>query len=607
METTDKLGLRLPAETDFADVADINYNSAILDAEVSKRIRSVNGIEPGTDGSVTLNEVPFARQIVTDDAQQSTGKYTFRTTGGDASLQDGDAQLLFMYGRRVHTGYASESITMDVTLATRDEGETPIEATIDRDTFVAYVPASGTTVLTYTNAWSANPSLYGVTVTGTPVAGDKITIVYVKEERGTITVSNPSAFISTGWNLYDNTLGYAHVKRYSESWGFMVGGTYTALQYSATLNGSKTPITPVSGRFTVPGDGYVWVTGGDSTTTYILMTWSDWTAGYQGDFMAYSESTINLSGPMANFPDGLMQVGGISDEIDFGMGVATSRITRLAYNAQNLATVKASGRDYEVDENYIYTVREEPVTYAFTLANTYAAYDHGMEVVQGGTVAPMIRTLYGNNLVDKLRTDVVTISSQSLTTAQQKQVRKNIGATTDADLAIIANGNTHAAIASGQFVYVRNHSTLAEGLYKATAAIGTNAALSTSNLAADSSGGLNDLQGQVATLNSNLSYTTAVLQTSKGTLENWSRVDKSGNIVTVTMKMTMTAAVNAWNEIATIPSGFRPHTSLNFNVAMQNGSTLKFDQLQILDTGAIRIASNLASGAVFGFTVSYAQ
>lgn len=104
-----------------------------------------------------------------------------------------------------------------------------------------------------------------------------------------------------------------------------------------------------------------------------------------------------------------------------------------------------------------------------------------------------------------------------------------------------------------------------------------------------------------------LSYTTAALQTSKGTLESWSRVDKSGNIIVVTLKMTMTTAVNAWNEIATIPVGFRPHTSLNFNVAMQNGSTLKFDQLQILDTGAIRIASNLASGAVFGFTFSYAQ
>ncbi len=69
-------------------------------------------------------------------------------------------------------------------------------------------------------------------------------------------------------------------------------------------------------------------------------------------------------------------------------------------------------------------------------------------------------------------------------------------------MAILANGNTHAAIASGQYVYVRNHSSLAEGLYKATTAIATNGTLSTSNLTADSSGGLNDLQNQITTLNS---------------------------------------------------------------------------------------------------------
>lgn len=70
-------------------------------------------------------------------------------------------------------------------------------------------------------------------------------------------------------------------------------------------------------------------------------------------------------------------------------------------------------------------------------------------------------------------------------------------------LAIVTNGNTHAAIAEGQYVYVRKHSSLAEGLYKATSAISANATLSTSNLTADGQGGLNDLKGQVDSLNSN--------------------------------------------------------------------------------------------------------
>ena len=65
-------------------------------------------------------------------------------------------------------------------------------------------------------------------------------------------------------------------------------------------------------------------------------------------------------------------------------------------------------------------------------------------------------------------------------------------------LAIVATGNTHAAITSGQFVYVRNHSTLTEGLYVASSNIAANATLSSSNLAADSKGGLNALSEQIA-------------------------------------------------------------------------------------------------------------
>ena len=64
-------------------------------------------------------------------------------------------------------------------------------------------------------------------------------------------------------------------------------------------------------------------------------------------------------------------------------------------------------------------------------------------------------------------------------------------------LAIVANGNTHVAITSGQFVYVRNHSTLTEGLYVASTNIAANATLSSSNLTADAAGGLNALNGKI--------------------------------------------------------------------------------------------------------------
>lgn len=52
----------------------------------------------------------------------------------------------------------------------------------------------------------------------------------------------------------------------------------------------------------------------------------------------------------------------------------------------------------------------------------------------------------------------------------------------DAGIAIVANGNTHAAISEGQYVYIRGHNTLSEGLYKATANIAANGTLSGTNV-----------------------------------------------------------------------------------------------------------------------------
>lgn len=70
-------------------------------------------------------------------------------------------------------------------------------------------------------------------------------------------------------------------------------------------------------------------------------------------------------------------------------------------------------------------------------------------------------------------------------------------------LAIISNGDTHVAIPANQYVFVKNHNSLTNGLYKAKSAIGANAALSTNNLTADPAGGLNDIKSQIDTLNSN--------------------------------------------------------------------------------------------------------
>ena len=106
--------------------------------------------------------------------------------------------------------------------------------------------------------------------------------------------------------------------------------------------------------------------------------------------------------------------------------------------------------------------------------------------------------------IDQLLTRVEALEGRATTLEGDVSAQNNTINAIEDGLAIIATGNVHPAIANGQFVYVKGHSSLAEGLYRATASIGTNATLSTSNLTADGSGGLNALKGEVDSLNSNL-------------------------------------------------------------------------------------------------------
>ena len=415
MTPTEAAEIMTAAIAGFGNVEDaLSYLNEKMEQYNAGNVKSVNGVEADANGAVRVDVVPYAEDIVTSDNQESSDTYIARTTGGEASLSDGDAKLDAIFGRREHIGYVAEVLNLTVNAVTREtdpetgEAGQAITASIDRDEFLGYVAASGTITLSYTTAWSADPTLYGVTVHGTPVSGDEIVITYVAEELGTIVQSNPTAFVETGWNLYDNSKGYARVLKYSDNYGFKIGGTYTGVKFAATLDGEQTTITPdASGLFTVPSDGYVFVTGGNGTDTYILMTWSDWTAGYSGTFAAYSEDVVDLSSVMSShFPYGLMQVGNVYDSINIRMGQAISRIERMSNTLSNLAAAKASGRAFEYDASYIYIVRETPVTYDITVNGEVDAYDHGMEIVRGTTVPVYVQTLYGKNLVDYLRHDI---------------------------------------------------------------------------------------------------------------------------------------------------------------------------------------------------------
>lgn len=412
-------------------VSSMEVNGQDLPLRDDGAVRSVNGVRGDSTGNVRITHVETADNLVADDAQQNVAAYVLRTSGGSTPIASGKAWLAQVRGAMTHTGVVAEVLELTVNAATREAGQTPITATVNAATFRAAVNDSCTLTLTYEDgAWDTDPSSLGITVTGTPIDEDEIEVEYVKASRGQITPASPATFRSTGWNLYNHSAGYARVVKYSQTYGFRVAGTYTSLSFSETVNGARTAITPINGAFSVPGDGYVWVTGGNATSTAIYMTWSDWTAGYSGSFAAYSESTISLSTLMSeHFPNGLCAVGGVADVIDLSLQTATIAIERMEYSAANIAALETAGRAYEADEDYIYAVLATPETVTgINISSQYTVNDHGMEYVTGTDAAPVLLTLYGQNLKDKLRTDVVTISQQSLTSSQQSQVRTNIGA-----------------------------------------------------------------------------------------------------------------------------------------------------------------------------------
>lgn len=102
-----------------------------------------------------------------------------------------------------------------------------------------------------------------------------------------------------------------------------------------------------------------------------------------------------------------------------------------------------------------------------------------------------------------------------------------------------------------------------------------------------------------------LNSKSGVPTSSVGTIVSWSNVRRSGNTVTLAFAVDMTQTVSGFTEIANIPQGFRPSTGLNFQIPYIHDGAIDIGQVQILETGAIRIPVTATSGKRQGFTVTY--
>lgn len=501
--------------------ASLGANGNLLDSGESPDglVKSVNGNTPDNVGNVTINRVPLADNLYSPDNQENFSTFTVRSSGGETSIDNGTAQLVYIDGACNKVADVAEQLTVS------EAGS--FHVIINKPAWRAAVSSSGDYTFTYTsNVWKLNGtdvtlSAYGLSTTGTVEDGNSFVIHYVKESIGAITVANPTAFKSYSKNLFNLTTGYARVIATSfnddGANGYCIRGTYSTIKFSPTINGTKTnvSVTPRTlndysyNGFDVTENGYIFITGGNATTC-ISLVWS----GYETQTSeAYSESTVAIptadsSGvalPTVSY--GMPAVGAIRDILSYDTKTYTKYIGRVDYSAQALAQLieatetltavpstqslsvsitKADWRassfggqsgtyvftystertswtyeDSDValqntgitvtgtpsngnlitvtyvkafliyirDSSSIFYVLSNPVVYslASTVSGEYTVADFGIEELVGTTVAMSAQMLYGQNLRDKLRRDVVCVTEQEFSDAQKEQARENIG------------------------------------------------------------------------------------------------------------------------------------------------------------------------------------
>ena len=122
------------------------------------------------------------------------------------------------------------------------------------------------------------------------------------------------------------------------------------------------------------------------------------------------------------------RVGAVPDTLDLDAGIYVQRIGRLANTSANMSTVVGYGTDYDYDDDYIYYVLPQQVTYEVEISPDYIVNDWGTEEFLGTEIPCTAQMLYSQNLRDKLRTDVLTISTQTpaLTTSELGSVYSNL-------------------------------------------------------------------------------------------------------------------------------------------------------------------------------------
>lgn len=161
---------------------------------------------------------------------------------------------------------------------------------------------------------------------------------------------------------------------------------------------------------------------------------------------------------------------------------------------------------------------------------------------------------------------------------------------------IVGNSNTTGGtLAVGQFVYVKGHSTITEGLRTVTASISANGNITTSNTAACSDGGLNALNGKFSTIEDK--KITRVSDTSYFTERDAFKARRVGNTIAIFSYVNITTQVPESTNFA------------NTGFTGAEGTFLFFDSTSkatpvICTNGVIKPAGILATGYYYAIGVA---
>lgn len=500
-----------------------------LDSQVKSKVNSVNYTLPDRYGNVEINRVSLADNIYSPENKTYTEEYIYRTSGGRSDIQTGVAQLSFLRGFTTVKGRVEENIEGQI-ISAHQSGDPDFDypsLVIDpagwRNSTLG--GESGAYIFMYNGTnWvyqsrTIELASFGLTVIGTVTLNDIITINYIKGVQGALCTIKPDKFTSTGLNLFDKDT--MSMRNYTIS----SNGTITASVNMYVIY-CKAPFSDFSGYVVYdPNNSIIRVgyldslpepgktvdttdvtldttlsvcivpeSSANSNVGYICVACTDpseicihprWSGSNDTVTEPYEASIVNIPTEDSNGNElpyieiGLASVGSIADEINFDLKQYIKRIGYLPYSEANLEEVKSYGVDYDYDSRIILYVLPEVIKYTLsdTISNTYNVNDYGVEYFDYSVVLGLYNDnkiyasqLYGENLRDKLRRDVLTISSQTLSEADKTQIRDNIGAASAAEVAAISSDLSNVVVkpstyTANNFIALDNFGNVVSTIY----------------------------------------------------------------------------------------------------------------------------------------------